>query len=98
MRCAWMLKGLGVWSDIPIHDDSFGDHDILQVTDIVAGDAEVLQAVATVVVRDLYECTPFRQAALAAKDSFTTMQSSSGADIITRGGLGTGSTNCNYDS
>lgn len=50
-----------MWSDMsPVHDESLGDHDVLQVRGIVTGDAEVLQAVATVVVGDLCVCAPFR--------------------------------------
>ena len=43
--CAWGL---------PVHDDAFGYHDVPEVCCIVTGDAEVLQAVSSVVVRDLH--------------------------------------------
>ncbi len=38
---------------LPVHDDALGDHDVPEVLSIVVGDAEVLEGVATVAVRDL---------------------------------------------
>ena len=49
---------------LPVKDQSPRDQDILQVTDVVRGDAEVAEVVSLVVVRDLREVERLQHTAL----------------------------------
>ena len=51
---------------LPVKDQSPRDQDILQVTDVVRGDAEVVEVVSLVVVRDLRKVERLQHTALHA--------------------------------